>query len=91
MNSSPVAGMSRAVARAVAAKPLNRDEAVVLLQARGDDLNRLCVVAGQYRDLGLRAAGRPGIVTYSRKVFVPLTRLCRDRCHYCTFATATSA
>jgi FO synthase len=26
-------------------------------------------------------------VTYSRKVFVPLTRLCRDRCHYCTFAT----
>ncbi|MGH3950763.1 MAG: bifunctional FO biosynthesis protein CofGH, partial [Pseudonocardiaceae bacterium] len=28
-----------------------------------------------------------GIVTYSRKVFVPLTRLCRDRCHYCTFVT----
>jgi FO synthase len=26
-------------------------------------------------------------VTYSRKVFIPLTRLCRDRCHYCTFAT----
>ena len=33
------------------------------------------------------AAGRPGVVTYSRKVFIPLTRLCRDRCHYCTFAT----
>ncbi|MFC6850680.1 bifunctional FO biosynthesis protein CofGH [Aquipuribacter hungaricus] len=31
--------------------------------------------------------GRPGVVTYSRKVFVPLTRLCRDRCHYCTFVT----
>ncbi len=28
-----------------------------------------------------------GIVTFSKKVFVPLTRLCRDRCHYCTFAT----
>ncbi|WP_093313886.1 5-amino-6-(D-ribitylamino)uracil--L-tyrosine 4-hydroxyphenyl transferase CofH [Sphingomonas jatrophae] len=27
------------------------------------------------------------VVTYSRKVFVPLTRLCRDVCHYCTFAT----
>ena len=27
------------------------------------------------------------IVTYSRKVFIPLTRLCRDVCHYCTFAT----
>ena len=32
-------------------------------------------------------AGRPGVVTYSRKVFIPLTRLCRDRCHYCTFVT----
>ena len=39
------------------------------------------------RDAGLVAEGRPGVVTYSRKVFIPLTRLCRDRCHYCTFAT----
>ncbi|HET8613764.1 MAG TPA: 5-amino-6-(D-ribitylamino)uracil--L-tyrosine 4-hydroxyphenyl transferase CofH [Sphingomonas sp.] len=34
------------------------------------------------------SAARGGIVTYSRKVFIPLTRLCRDVCHYCTFATA---
>ncbi len=34
------------------------------------------------------ALGHHGpIVTYSRKVFIPLTRLCRDVCHYCTFAT----
>jgi FO synthase len=39
------------------------------------------------RDQGLDDAGRPGVVTYSRKVFIPLTRLCQDRCHYCTFAT----
>src|SRR5439155_10277351 len=39
------------------------------------------------RDAGLADAGRPGVVTYSRKVFVPLSRLCRDRCHYCSFAT----
>ena len=39
------------------------------------------------RDAGLESAGRPGVVTYSPKVFIPLTRLCRDRCHYCTFAT----
>jgi FO synthase len=39
------------------------------------------------RDAGLEAAGRPGVVTYSPKVFIPLTRLCRDRCHYCTFVT----
>ena len=36
----------------------------------------------------LRDQGHGGIVTYSRKVFVPLTRLCRDFCHYCTFATS---
>ncbi len=39
------------------------------------------------RDSGLAAAGRPGVITYSRKVFIPLTRLCRDRCAYCTFVT----
>ena len=33
-------------------------------------------------------AGVPGVVTYSPKVFIPLTRLCRDRCGYCTFAEA---
>jgi FO synthase len=43
--------------------------------------------AAAVRDAGLASAGRPGVVTYSRKVFIPLTRLCRDRCHYCTFAT----
>ena len=46
-----------------------------------------CAHAGRVRDSGLPAAGRPGIITYSRKVFIPLTRLCRDRCAYCTFVT----
>ena len=36
--------------------------------------------ASRTRDAGLAAAGRPGVITYSRKVFIPLTRLCRDRC-----------
>ena len=36
----------------------------------------------------IRAQGHGEIVTYSRKVFIPLTRLCRDFCHYCTFATS---
>jgi FO synthase len=34
----------------------------------------------------LRARGKGGLVTYSPKVFIPLTKLCRDVCHYCTFA-----
>jgi FO synthase len=79
--------MRRALARADAGKSLDVDEAVVLLSARGADLESLCAIAARVRDAGLVAAGRPGVVTYSRKVFVPLTRLCRDRCHYCTFAT----
>ncbi|MDH3977860.1 MAG: 7,8-didemethyl-8-hydroxy-5-deazariboflavin synthase CofG, partial [Gammaproteobacteria bacterium] len=34
----------------------------------------------------IRDAGKGNIVTYSRKVFIPLTELCRDVCHYCTYA-----
>ena len=81
-------GMRRALARARDGKALDLDEATILLGARGDDLEQLCAVAARVRDAGLVDAGRPGVVTYCRKVFVPLTRLCRDRCHYCTFATA---
>ena len=77
----------RVLARAEAGKPLDAAEAEVLLRLRGPDLDRLTAAAGAVRDRGLESAGRPGIVTYSRKVFIPLTRLCRDRCHYCTFAT----
>ena len=38
----------------------------------------------------LRDSGHGNQVSYSPKVFVPLTRLCRDVCHYCTFATTPS-
>ena len=34
----------------------------------------------------LRDRGHQNVITYSRKVFIPLTHLCRDVCHYCTFA-----
>ncbi len=46
-------------------------------------LDQLMAEAGALRD----AAGSP-LLTYSRKLFIPLTRLCRDVCAYCTFATA---
>jgi FO synthase len=77
----------RALARARRGVVLDQAEATALLSARGDDLDELCATAARVRDAGLRAAGRPGVVTYSPKVFIPLTRLCRDRCHYCTFVT----
>ena len=79
--------MRRALARARDGKALDQGEATVLLHARGGDLRALLAHASRVRDAGLEAAGRPGVITYSRKVFIPLTRLCRDRCAYCTFAT----
>ena len=75
----------RALARAVRGAALDVSEAAVLLAATGADLDRLTAAAARVRDAGLVAAGRPGVVTYSPKVFIPVTRLCRDRCHYCTF------
>jgi FO synthase len=79
--------MRRALARARDGKPLDPREATILLHARGDDLQTLLEHAGRTRDAGLADANRPKTITYSRKVFIPLTRLCRDRCGYCTFAT----
>ena len=55
------------------------DEALSL--ARATDLSALSDEASRFRDVGFG-----NVVTYSRKVFVPLTKLCRDVCHYCTFA-----
>ncbi|MFJ9059845.1 bifunctional FO biosynthesis protein CofGH [Streptomyces sp. NPDC102409] len=79
--------MRRALRRARDGVALDVAEAAVLLQARGDDLTDLAASAARVRDAGLDAVGRPGVITYSRKVFIPLTRLCRDTCHYCTFVT----
>ncbi|MEP9381985.1 bifunctional FO biosynthesis protein CofGH [Nocardioides sp. KR10-350] len=75
----------RALARAERGAALDVDEAAALLAATGEELDRLTAAAAKVRDAGLVAAGREATVTYSPKVFVPVTRLCRDRCHYCTF------
>src|ERR687897_68251 len=73
--------LRRALARADQGKALSEDEAAALMGARGEDLVRLQSVAAHLRDLGVGDR-----ITYSRKVFIPLTMLCRDHCHYCTFA-----
>ncbi len=73
--------LRRALARADRGVALSLDETATLLEARGADLERLLAIAARLRDLG-----HGEVVTYSPKVFVPLTMLCRDHCHYCTFA-----
>jgi FO synthase len=71
--------------RARAGDKLTLDETMTLVTATGADRYDLFAAASALRDEGLALAGRPGVITYSRKVFVPLTTLCRDRCHYCIF------
>jgi FO synthase len=87
LNSPSPNAIRRALARARDGKPLDQAEVGVLLHVRGEQLTELLSYAARTRDAGLAAAGRPGVITYSRKVFIPLTRLCRDRCGYCTFVT----
>ena len=62
------------------AGPISRETACRFLRA-GDDLLPDLLAAAQ----AVRAQFKPGVVTYSRKVFLPLTNLCRDYCGYCTF------
>ena len=74
-----------ALERASAGERLGAADAEALLSAEGEQFESMLRLAGAVRDAGLAASGRPGVITYSRKVFIPLTTLCRDRCHYCIF------
>jgi 7,8-didemethyl-8-hydroxy-5-deazariboflavin synthase CofG subunit len=63
-----------------AGMPLSREAAYQLIRCPKQNLSALLSAA-----LEARQRFKPGIVTYSRKVFIPLTNLCRDYCGYCTF------
>jgi FO synthase len=71
--------ISRAAACGAEA-PISRETACQLLYSADDDLPKLLAAAQQ-----VRAGTKPPIITYSRKVFIPLTNLCRDYCGYCVF------
>jgi FO synthase len=53
----------------------------VFMLLDGEDLPAIMGSAAELRD-----RGHGSVISYSRKVFIPLTQLCRDSCHYCTFA-----
>jgi len=89
---SNASALRRVLRRARDGVALNVDEAAVAMTARGSDLKELCASAARTRDAGLESSGRRGSsgrlpISYSRKVFIPVTHLCRDQCHYCTFVT----
>jgi len=60
--------------------PLTRESAVRLLSVNSIDFPALLSAAREAKE-----RFKPGVITYSRKVFIPLTNLCRDYCGYCTF------
>ena len=66
--------------RAMAGERLTDADAIALIECPVHQLADILDAAAELRD---RAKGHD--VTYSRKVFLPVTNLCRDRCTYCTF------
>jgi 7,8-didemethyl-8-hydroxy-5-deazariboflavin synthase CofG subunit len=62
------------------ATPISRGDALHLIGCSDDDLPELLAAARAAKE-----RFKPGVITYSRKVFLPLTNLCRDYCGYCTF------
>ncbi|HXJ02705.1 MAG TPA: 7,8-didemethyl-8-hydroxy-5-deazariboflavin synthase CofG [Micropepsaceae bacterium] len=71
-------GVARALARGEEGHGISRDDALLLLEHA--PTHALLAAAANLRD---RVKGR--IVSYSKKIFIPLTHLCRDYCGYCTF------
>jgi len=61
-------------------KAISRDAALQLIRCPDSDLPALLAAARAAKE-----RFKPGVITYSRKVFIPLTNLCRDYCGYCTF------
>src|SRR5580658_8203096 len=61
-------------------EPISREAALALIHCSDDDLPELLAAARAAKE-----KFKPGVITYSRKVFLPLTNLCRDYCGYCTF------
>ena len=63
-----------------AGRPLTRETACRLIRCSDDELPELLAAAAERKE-----RFKPGMNTYSPKVFLPLTNLCRDYCGYCTF------
>lgn len=75
--------MRQALKDCLQGKLLDLSEALALCEAAADETQELLATAAQLRDMH---KGR--VVTFSPKIFVPLTNLCRDFCGYCTFRKA---
>ncbi len=65
--------------KAISGELINREDALFLMNLDKDEIAFLILAASKVRERSKKT------ITFSKNVFVPLTRLCRDRCGYCTF------
>ncbi len=72
--------LDEVIAKAVAGSRLSKAEALSLVSAGRESSQDICAAASE-----MRLQGKGTIVTFSPKVFIPLTHMCRDFCGYCTF------
>jgi 7,8-didemethyl-8-hydroxy-5-deazariboflavin synthase CofG subunit len=77
---NPSARLEEIIDKTVSGEGISREEALFLVGLQNNEIPFLTFAASKIREKG---KGR--IVTFSKNVFVPLTRLCRDHCGYCTF------
>jgi 7,8-didemethyl-8-hydroxy-5-deazariboflavin synthase CofG subunit len=76
----PSSGFEGILEKAISGGNISRDDALYLVDINNNDLIFLILAASKIRE-----KGKDSTVTFSKNVFVPLTRLCRDDCGYCTF------
>jgi 7,8-didemethyl-8-hydroxy-5-deazariboflavin synthase CofG subunit len=79
-NSPPLPFLDEVIAKAQTGAALSGTDALALLVTGPDAIDEICAAASYVRD-----QGKGKTVTFSPKVFIPLTHLCRDFCGYCTF------
>jgi 7,8-didemethyl-8-hydroxy-5-deazariboflavin synthase CofG subunit len=72
--------MEEIITRAISDESISREDALFLADVENDQLPFLLASASKIRQMG-----KGSTITFSKNVFIPLTRLCRDHCGYCTF------
>lgn len=77
---NPPSRLSTILERVLNGKKINRSESLYLTELEPKDVPYLLYVAYEVRD-----EGKGNELSYTKNIFVPLTRVCRDRCGYCTF------
>lgn len=77
---NPPSKLSGILEKVLSGAAINREQSLYLTELEAKDLPYLLYAASEVRD-----EGKGNQLSYTKNIFVPLTRLCRDRCGYCTF------